>query len=266
MKKFIRTGATMLAVSLVLTSATAWFMQAHAAGTQTAAVASEVRPMEQQVLNVVMNGPVDLVLRQAAQAELLVRGDAKLVPRVTTKVEGNTLYVSTRGLFIAIGQSDQTRVELALPAIEKVQLSGSGNGNIRGFKAKQIELILKGSGDLNIDGDFQRVQALLGGSGNLNLGLPNGDTIDLSMQGSGDAILKGQSRVLILKSMGSGDLNATALKASQAQLQQQGSGDVKAWVSEDIKIKLSGSGDAIISGNPGKRSVDRTGSGDIIWK
>jgi cytoskeletal protein CcmA (bactofilin family) len=106
-------------------------------------------------------------------------------------------------------------VELNLPVLEKLQLSGSGDVNVKGFKGKRLEFSMRGSGDLIFDGDFTQIQGAMSGSGDLNLSLANSEQVTLSMQGSGDAMLKGQSAALTVKLSGSGDLHAEALKAKQ---------------------------------------------------
>lgn len=269
MKNILRTGATLLALSVALTAASVVFMRAHAgtalAAEATASAGSENRPVAANVVNVVMSGPIDLILRQAATPELLIKGDPKLVARVTTRVEGNTLYVGTRGIFISIGSHQPARIELNLPALEKLQLQGSGDGNVKGFRGNKIELSLRGSGDLVFDNDYQQVQAGLNGSGDLSMTLLNSDNVDLSILGSGDAVVKGQAKVFNAKIGGSGDLDATALKAGVVSLNSMGSSDAKIFATQELKLKMMGSGDVRIFGNPAKRNVERMGSGEVRW-
>ncbi|MBI3283336.1 MAG: DUF2807 domain-containing protein [Burkholderiales bacterium] len=268
MKNIIRTGTGMLALALVLSGAPVAFMPAHAAGAAPpqSAAGSESRAIAAGVVNVIMNGPIDLRLRQSATPELLVKGDPKLVARITTRVDGNTLYVGTRGIFIAIGAQQASRIELSLPNLEKLQMQGSGDANLIGLRGQRIELVLRGSGDLVFDGDYQQVQASLSGSGDLRMSLGNAENVELSMLGAGNASIKGQARALRAKIDGTGDLDSTALKAQQVSLSSMGASDAKIFASQEVKIKLMGSGDAQVYGNPARRNVERIGSGDIRWE
>lgn len=261
MKTIIRTGLGMLILAIVLTALGAGFMRAHA-GTVT--VATESRSIEAGVTQVVLSGPIELDLKQGGTASMLIKGEANMLPRVTSRVEGNTLYLGTRGIIITIRQP--LVVELSLPALEKLQLQGSGNSVVRGFRGTRLELQTRGSGDLNADLEFQTVLANSSGSGNLKLNFANSDKVELSMQGSGDALLSGQAKSLHAKLAGSGDLDAFALKANLASIRSFGSGDAKVYAGQELQLQLNGSGDVVIHGAPVKRNVERHGSGDILWQ
>lgn len=252
MKTIIRIGAGMLALAAVLIAVTSAFMTAHAA------------TLEAGVVHVVLNGPMDLTLRQGSAADLQVRGEAAMVSRVTTRVEGNTLYIGTKGLFMMLRQP--LTVELVLPNFEKLQMLGSGDGVVSGFRGNRVELAMRGSGNLNFEGDYQQVQVNMTGSGNLKMALANSDSVDVGSTGSGGAVLKGQARALSVKLAGSGNLDAAGLRVSQAVVQSMGSGDAKVYASQEARVGSFGSGDIRVYGNPGKRSAERRGSGDINFQ
>lgn len=269
MKNIIRTGVGLLGLAVVLTASSVVFMRAHAstvAVNEGGSAASEIRPIDASVVNVVLNGPINLNLKQTGTPEMLVKGSSKLIARVTTKVEGNTLYIGTRGIYISIGKNEASRVELSLPNLEKLQLLGSGDASVKGFHGNKMDISMQGSGNVMFDGEFQQVSASLQGSGDLNLGLGNSDIVELNMNGSGDSTVKGQARLLNAKLTGSGDLNTTLLKSAQVNLNSTGSANSKVFASQEVKIKLLGSGDVHVQGNPAKRNVERLGSGDVRWE
>ncbi|MCH8621865.1 head GIN domain-containing protein [Undibacterium sp. TS12] len=268
MKNIIRTGIGMLGLAVVLTASSVVFIKAHAGNvvaSSSGSAASEMRPVNASIVNIILSGPIDLSLRQATTPELLVKGDGKLVSRVTTRLDGNTLHIGTRGIFIAVGRTEQTRVELSLPNLEKLQSSGSGDSNIKGFHGNKVEILMQGSGNVVFDGDFQQVLANIHGSGDLNLGLGNTDMLELNVNGSGDSVIKGQARQFTARLNGSGDLNATSLKSAQVNLSSTGSADSRVFASQEIRLKLMGSGDVHVSGNPAKRIVEKMGSGEVSW-
>lgn len=264
MKPIIKTGLVMLLLAVVSIALSAGFLRAHAATHANVVVASESRPLDASIVNIVVSGPIDLELKQAATPAMIVKGDAGMLVRVTARVEGNTLYLGTRGIIVLIRQP--LKVELSLPALEKLQMQGSGDSQVRGFRGNRLELLTRGSGDLSVEADYQQVQASSGGSGNLTLMLGNSDSLELAMHGSGDARIKGQSKVLNANLNGSGDLDAHELKANRVSVTSSGSADVTVFALQSIMLRLMGSGDATIYGNPASRNIERKGSGEIYWQ
>jgi hypothetical protein len=249
----------MLILAIVLIALSANFMRAHAG-----VVANENRPVDAQVVNVVMSGSIDLVLQQASAPSMLIKGDASMLSRVTSKIEGNTLYLGTRGLIITTRQP--LVVELSLPNLEKLQMQGSGDSSIKSFRGTSLSMETRGSGDVRFEGEYQQVKAISSGSGDMKLVVLNNDKLDITLQGSGDAFVKGQSKILNVKLSGSGDLDAASLKASEVSVDSTGSANSRVFASKEIKVHASGSGDVTVFGNPAKKNVDRAGSAEIHWE
>lgn len=259
MKIIIRTGIAMLILAVILIALSAGFMRAHAG-----VVANENRPVDAQVVNIVMSGSIDLVLQQASTPSMLIKGDASMLSRVTSKIEGNTLFLGTRGLIITTRQP--LIVELSLPNLEKLQMQGSGDSNVKGFRGNILNMETRGSGDLRFEGEYQQVKATSTGSGDIKLVVLNNDKLDITLQGSGDAFIKGQSKILNAKLSGSGDLDAVSLKAGDVTVDSTGSANSRVFAIKEIKVHASGSGDVTVFGNPLKRNVDRAGSAEIHWQ
>lgn len=260
MKLIIRTGIAMLILAIVLIALSAGFMRAHAVGV----VATENRPLDAQVVNVVMGGSIDLVLQQASNPSMTIKGDASMLSRVTSKIEGNTLFIGTRGLIITTRQP--LIVELGLPSLEKLQMQGSGDGMLKGFRGPNLNLETRGSGDLRFEGEYQQIKALSTGSGDIKLVVLNNDKLDITLQGSGDGFVKGQTKILNVKLSGSGDLDAASLKASEVTIDSAGSADSRVFAIKEIKVHATGSGEVTVFGNPLKRNVERAGSAEIHWQ
>ena len=259
MKSIIRTGIAMCILAIVLIALSVTFMRAHAGG-----VSNETRPVDAQVVNIAMSGSIDLVLQQASAPSMVIKGDASMLSRVTTKIEGNTLFLGTRGLIITTRQP--LIVELSLPNLEKLQMQGRGDSNVKGFRGAALNIETRGSGDLRFEGEYQQVKAVSAGSGDIKLVVLNNDKLEISLLGSGDATLKGLSKILNAKLSGSGDLDATSLKAGEVTIDSTGSANSRVFAIKEIKVHASGSGDVTILGNPVKKNVERTGSAEIHWQ
>jgi len=225
----------------------------------------ERRPIDAHVVNVVLSGPIQLNISSAAAPELYVSGDSNLVPKVITSIEGDTLYIQTKGIFIAIGKAHQANVQLSLPTIEKFISSGSGGSMMQGFKGNKLDLNLRGSGNFILVADYTAVQLNSVGSGDAQLSLPHSQSLSLYSQGSGNITLKGEVKKLNATVSGAGNVNATAMRSVEAGIHLTGSAEMSAYVIEEIKAVTSGSGNLSILGNPAKHHIEHTGSGKIFW-
>ena len=75
-----------------------------------------------------------------------------------------------------------------------------------------------------------------------------------------------ETKVLEVDVYGSGDVEVPNLKAEKAVININGSGDVSAYVTEDVDVSITGSGDVIIKGNPKKIKQKINGSGRVNVK
>ena len=228
--------------------------------------ARECRELTANVTNVVMSGPMQLMLRSSVQPALYIQGDPKLVEKVTTRIEGNTLYIGTRGIFVAVGKMPAPVVELSLSSLEKLALSGSGPVLVQEMKGNTLDIDSRGSGDLSMTAQYQKISVKALGSGSVKLRVTNSQDTTVLSRGSGSISLEGKTTQLHADVLGSGGLNAIALESNRATIQMSGSGDVAVNVSEEIKAAITGSGQCQIQGNPSRRVIQHTGSGQVIWR
>ncbi len=228
--------------------------------------ASETRSITTPVERIVISGPVELSVRPSAKTELIVKGDPRLVPRVTTRTEGKNLLISTRGIFVSVNRHETARIELQLPQLAELVSEASGDVTIRGFEQEKMEIRLAGAGQVLADGNIQQLKAQLTGSGNLNLSIPSAKMVDLYHAGSGNAILKGRTRQIQVKLQGSGDVNAASLETRILTVDSSGSGNAHVCAAEEASVTISGNGDVTVIGRPPKRHIERKAQGDLIWK
>lgn len=114
---------------------------------------------------------------------------------------------------------------------------------------------------------YPRLDAVeLKGSGNINVANLDQDTFEVLLKGSGDIDLKGTVGHAILTLSGSGDIDAISLKALRVDAKLKGSGDIEATATSAADVRLSGSGDIKIYGNPVSQESKCSGSGDIKFK
>ena len=166
-------------------------------------------------------GANNVVVHVGGEQKVVIHADDNLLGRVTTGVHDGRLVIGSTGSFSA---RSPMRVDIAVPSLDSVTLSGSGVVTVDGLHATTFTVDVPGSGVLHVSGTADRLDATLGGSG------------DVELQG------------LIAH-------DATAVVAGSGRLQVHASGSLDATV--------SGVGAIFYSGNPSKVAQSITGTGSI---
>jgi hypothetical protein len=166
-------------------------------------------------------GANNVVVHVGRAQKVVVHADRNLLGRVTTRVRDGRLVIGSTGSFRA---RSPMRVDIAVPSLDSVTLSGSGVVTVDGLHATTFTVDVPGSGVLHVSGTADRLDATLGGSGDVELqGLVARDVT---------AVVAGSGRLLV---HASGSLDAT----------------------------VSGVGAIFYSGNPSKVAQSITGTGSI---
>ena len=194
----------------------------------------------------------DIKFVQGKTSSVRIEGTKSLVDNLDVRQKGETLVINTKGRGIRfVGQSRLT-VYVSSPDITSVYLKGSGD-----FEAQS-----------NIDTDALDVE--LSGSGDVDLRNVLCDNISLRLRGSGDVkALSVDCAAANLELLGSGDLEVKTLKARKAVASLRGSGDLDATLIgvADVQASLFGSGDLDLNFvNCGNADIDLRGSGDVELK
>lgn len=165
-------------------------------------------------------GSNNVTVMAGARQSVVVHADTNLLSRVTTQVKAGKLIIGDVGSFAA---KSPMYVEVSVPSLAALDLSGSGNITVTGIKASRLTVTLPGSGDISASGSVTR--------------------LNISIDGSGNAQCSG-------------------LIARNVDVVVSGSGDIFVTATQSLDAKVAGSGAVLYSGNPQvKTSI--TGSGDV---
>jgi Putative auto-transporter adhesin, head GIN domain len=172
--------------------------------------------------SVELAGTNNVVVRVGEEQSVVVKADDNLLDRVTTEVQSGKLVIAnTPGSFTT---RSPMSVELEVPTLDALTLTGSGNIIVTGIDAERLEVTLPGSGTLT---------------------------------GSGSATL------LDVKVDGSGTVQFTGLAANDVRAAVSGSGSIFVTATESLDASVSGSGAILYTGNPERVTRSVTGSGAI---
>lgn len=187
--------------------------------------------------------PVRLEIRQGNTQEVFITGPSNIIDVIVNdsdfrngiwEIEVNRDVCDFNGVSI----------EIILPDLEFAGVSGSGSV-INGFilPTNDVELVVSGSGriDLGIDADDIRV----------------------SISGSGSVLLEGTCDELDVNISGSGRINAYPMEARRGDVVITGSGSGQVFVTDDLDVTITGSGTLFFRGDP-DLDISITGSGSVI--
>ncbi len=113
-----------------------------------------------------------------------VTADDNILPIIETVVSGDTLSIGSEGSYnTKLG----VKVNITVPALDGVSVSGSGNFHVKGVKARNMDVGITGSGDITIIGGVDQLTGQITGSGNLHGGDLTAKRVHVTVTGSGNA-------------------------------------------------------------------------------
>lgn len=100
------------------------------------------------------------------------------------------------------------------------------------------------------------------GSANVSSPQLNNDSLEVIISGSGDVELAGRVRKQTILISGSGNYSAKDFRSTQCVIEITGSGNAVVNVTDSLNVIISGSGNVSYIGNPSVNK-DISGSGDV---
>lgn len=182
----------------------------------------------------------DIFVTQGEEFSVVAESQANILDNLDLQMDGDVLEVDLDGC----NRDFQLKLFVTMPELTFLKISGSGN--IKGenaFNSENLTLRVTGSGNIDLDLDYQTINAKITGSGNMDLkGIC--DEFDYTISGSGD-------------------INSFELDSNSGFVDINGSGDTEVFVNEFLSVKITGSGDVLFKGHPDEIVSDITGSGDL---
>jgi hypothetical protein len=183
------------------------------AATQTRAVATFSR------LDLAGSNNVTIVVGRPQS--VVVHADSNLINHITTDVVAGTLVIGHTDSFTASGPMS---VDVSVPSLTELSLSGSGQISATGISTSQLTVTISGSGLVSATGTATR--------------------LDVTINGDGKAQL-------------------SQLTARDVHAVISGSGLIQVTATASLDAAIPGSGTIIYSGNPPQVTSSVTGSGAV---
>ena len=107
-------------------------------------------------------GSNNITVVAGARQSVVVHADSNLLSHVTTQVKAGTLIIGDIGSFNA---RSPMYVEVSMPSLAALDLSGSGNIAVTGIRASRLTVTVPGSGDIYASGSVTELNISIDGSG-----------------------------------------------------------------------------------------------------
>jgi len=166
-------------------------------------------------------GANNVIVHVGGTQAVTVHGDDNLIPYVTTTVQNGALAIKQSRSF---STTSPMRVDVTVPALDAVTLSGAGVLTVDGVEADHFTVRMPGSGVLTVTGTTT--------------------TLDATLSGTGDVRLDG-------------------LPAHDATATVSGSGRLQVDASHSLDATVSGTGTIVYTGSPTELTKNVTGTGAI---
>ena len=127
-------------------------------------------------------GSNSVTVAVGGRQSVVVHADSNLIRYITTRVIAGTLVIGTSGSFTT---RSPMSVEIRVPSLATVTLSGSGKIAVTGIDAPRLTVTLPGSGSLYASGTVTKLNVTLGGSGLAQLGRLTARDVHAVVGGSG---------------------------------------------------------------------------------
>ena len=168
-----------------------------------------------------------------------------MIEYIITEIKNGALVVKVKNdVNLKTSRNKSIKITIPFKEIKNVSLSGSGdlwNDNV--LASDNLDISLTGSGDIILNIKASKTKA--------------------SITGSGEVTLKGTTNNLEAGVTGSGDFHGFDLEVNDTDVSVTGSGDAKVVCNENLKARVTGSGDIVYKGNPKTEDTKVAGSGSI---
>lgn len=184
----------------------------------------------------------DVFVSQGDEQEVVIKAQQNIIDNIELNVKNG---IWTIKYYEWVLHAKPVKIYITIPDLTKAAISGSGDIiGLTAFKGlDKLDLVISGSGSIDIDTES--------------------NALDVVISGAGDLGLSGSTDILDILVSGSGSIDAFSLESTEAEITISGSGNAFLTVNDYLKVMISGSGSVYYRGDP-EIETTVSGSGRII--
>jgi hypothetical protein len=214
------------------------------------------------VRQVILDNAGELTIITGEAETLTIEADDNILPLLQAEVNGDTLTLTVqRGASIAPTALNYT---LTVPTLTNLTTRGSGNVSGSVTTGENLEVVVEGSGSVQLENVTvsDLFEVTTNGSGNVGVGVLAAAKSYGTGNSSGDITLSGQVADQEMYLKGSGDYDADDLVSATAIIDVDGSGTASVNVTDRLTATIDGSGSINYIGEP-EVEASINGSGEV---
>jgi len=177
--------------------------------------------------NIVVGGAFEIFLTQGEPQSVEVETNARFMENVSTEVDGNTLYISSKG----IKNISELNIYLTIPVVETIEISGAAElHGENAIKADNLDILSSGASEVRLTLEANNLVT--------------------SLSGASEVKLTGKAATHTGEVSGAASLYARDLETKKTTMTVSGAGSAYVWATDEIAGDVSGAGNLDYSGNP----------------
>lgn len=215
---------------------------------------------------IVTNGIVNVEYSQSRDGKttVWVCGNDNLVDLVEMSSEGGTLQISMKKCDFSGGNAS-LKVIASSPSLSSATTCGPASIIMKSpLSGSDITLTTTGPGNIEAAGmAYDKFTATVTGPGGIDIESIRVGEANLHITGSGNVNIAGTAERTIMNVAGSGSIDASALAAATASGNVTGAGGMSLKCTEQVEVKLAGSGSVRVRGAAHNAKITAYGSGYV---
>ena len=191
----------------------------------------------------VASSKFDITIVKGPDYKLELKGRERELDEVRVRQFGQTIELDTKDWkTFSLRRRKAIKVNLTMPELNRIKLSGACNLEAAGFSGDEIEIDMSGASDADLEVEYDR--------------------IDIEMTGTADLILAGRAEELIADISGTTSLHSIALEALVGDIRTSGVSSAKIFVTSELEVDANGASDVQYKGDP-KLDADESRASSI---
>lgn len=187
----------------------------------------------------------DVYYTQDSFYKVEIEGQSNILDILDIRVTNGTLMLQF-DKYKNVRRYERLTVHVTAPNLTGLSLHGSGNLRV------PAPVVFNGSVSLTVDG-----------SGNIDATSVTASSLTVGINGSGNINVNGGAATYEEAEInGSGNIDLLGVMAKTVKVETSGSGKTTVWATDNLDVKIAGSGDVFYKGNPSIR-FQTSGSGKV---